>query len=160
MSPEGRDKEIRRLADKSWYWVSKSVLSRYGKILKSSGIAVYSVLAYFSNSKTQTCFPSQAAIGKLMGLSRQTVNKKIAILRKLGLICCRRQKNHLIYFLLRNRCQKNQGRCLKRDTGDVPLFDTNNNKLIKINNKNNGTDGFNNLKPLRRLLKRYDQRRY
>jgi len=158
--PNGRENRIRNLRNGHWYWISRAVLQRYGRVLKSSGLAVYNVLASYANAKSQTCFPTQQAIADRTGLCRETVNRKIVILKKLGLISVKRQKRHCIYFLLKPNVILNHTRCDGRITKDVILCHTNNNKKIKLYNKNNGTGGFNNLKPLRRLLKRYDQKGY
>jgi hypothetical protein len=50
--------------------------------------------------------------------------------------------------------------CDGRITGDVILCHTNNKRYKKINNKNSRTDGFNNLKPLSQIIKKYDQKTF
>jgi len=160
MNQGKRENEIRSLGDRNWYWVSKSVLIRYGRILKGSGIGVYSVLASYSNSKSQTCFPTQKAIADRIGLCRETVNRKIRLLREIELVKVKRMKERCLYFLLKPDVTKNHKLCDRQITEDVTQFHTNNNKYIKINNKNNGTDGFNNFKPLNQLIKKYDQKAF
>ena len=155
---EERKNELRKLADRNWYWVSKSILSHYGRILKSSGLAVYNALASYANSKSQTCFPSQQTIADRIGLCRETVNRKIKILKKIRLVKVIRNKDRCLYFLLKPDVILNHSRCDVGITKGVILNHTNNNKEIKLLNKNNSTDDFNNLKPIRRLLKRYDKR--
>ncbi len=155
----GRETRVRNLRNGQWYWISRAVLKRYGPLLKSSGLAVYNALASYANGRSQICFPTQKTIAERTGLCRETVNRKIAILKKLGLISVKRQKRHCRYFLLKPDVILNHTRCDGRITGSVILCHTNNNKKIKLYNKNNGTEGFKNLKPLRRLLKRYDKRR-
>ena len=155
---EERKNAIRSLGDKSWYWVSKSVLIRYGRILKSSGIGVYNVLASYANSKSQTCFPTQKTIADQIGLSRKTVNRKVRILKDFKLVRVQKTRGRCVYFLLKPYTPNETHVRDKRDTRYVTQDHTNNNKEIKLFNKNNGTDGFNNLKPMRQLLKRYDQR--
>lgn len=158
MNYEERENKIRSLGDKNWYWVSRSVLNQYGRILKGSGLGVYSVLASYANSNSQTCFPSQKTIADRIGLRRETVNRKIKLLRENRLIKVKRQKGRCLYFLLRPDVILNHTPCDGQITKYVIQDHINNNKYIKINNKNNGTDDFNNLKPIRRLLKRYDKR--
>lgn len=157
--PNGRENKIRCLQNGQWYWISRAILKRYGRILKSSGLAVYNALASYSNSKTQTCFPTQKAIADRIGLCRETVNRKVGLLKAIGLIKVKRLRGRCLYFLLKPDVILNHTRCDGRITKDVILCHTNNNKKIKIYNKNKGTESFNNLKLLRRLLKRYDQRR-
>jgi DNA-binding MarR family transcriptional regulator len=151
-----RENNIRSIGDKNWYWVSKSVLNQYGQILRSSGIAVYSVLASYANSKSQTCFPTQQVIAVRIGLSRKTVNRKVKILKYLKLIRVRRTRGRCIYFLLKPDAPNGIQARDKRDTRDETSGNINNNKYTKINNKNNGTDGFNILKPLSQLIKKYE----
>jgi hypothetical protein len=149
---------IRSLAEKRWYWISQAILKRYGRILKSSGLAVYNVLASYANSKSQTCFPAQKSIAGHLGLSIRTVNRKIRLLKDFRLIKVKKIGSRCFYSLLRVDTPKGTLLYDKRDIRDRTPGKSNNNKYIKINNKNNGTDGFYNLKPLRQLLKRYDQR--
>lgn len=154
-----RENKIRSLGDKNWYWVSQAILRRFGRILKSSGIGVYSVLAAHANYKSQTCFPNQKTIADRIGLSRRSVNRKVRMLKKLNLVRVKRLQGRCVYFLLKPDAPKGiQQMRQKRYKGYATSGVYNNNKLTIINNKNNGTDGFNNLKPIRQLLKRYDKR--
>ena len=157
MDNEERENKIRSIGDKNWFWVSKSVLSQYGRILKGSGLGVYSVLASYANSKSQTCFPSQKTIADRIGLRRETVNRKIRLLKENRLVRVKRQKGRCLYILLRPDVILNHTPSDGQITKYVIQDHTNNNKYIKINNKNNGTDGFNSLKPIGLLLKRYDK---
>jgi DNA-binding MarR family transcriptional regulator len=151
---------IRRIDDKNWYWINRSILKQYGRILKSSGLAVYNVLASYANSKSQTCFPTQKSIAGHLGLSIRTVNRKIRLLKDFKLIKVRKNRGRSFYSLLGADTSKETQLYDKRDTRDRTPGKSNNNKYIKINNKNNGTDGFNNLKPLSQLLKRYDRKTF
>ena|SRR3990167_6908385 len=72
--------EVRDIRNGEWYWVQKEVLS--SKKINASDKLVYSALAYFSNNKTQECFPSYTQICKLVDLSRNTVIKAIRKLIK------------------------------------------------------------------------------
>lgn len=141
-----------------WYWISRAILKRYGRILKSSGLAVYNVLASYANSKSQTCFPTQKAIADWVGLCRETVNRKVGLLKTIGLIRVKRLKGRCLYFLLNPDVILNHIRCDGRTTRNVILCHTNNSKEIKINNKNKGTVDFNNFKPLNQLIKKYDKK--
>jgi DNA-binding MarR family transcriptional regulator len=150
---------IRRIDDKNWYWISHSILKQYGRVLKGSGLAVYNVFASYANSKSQTCFPTQKTIAERLGLSRRTVSRKVRMLKDLNLVKVRRTRSRCIYFLLRPDTpngihQIRQKRHIRYATSGV----YNKNYLTRINNKNNREDGFNNFKPIRRLLKRYGQR--
>jgi DNA-binding MarR family transcriptional regulator len=151
------ENEIRSLTERRWYWISHTILKRYGRILKSSGLGVYNVLASYANSKSQTCFPAQKSIAGHLGLSIRTVNRKIRLLKDFKLIKVKKIGSRCFYSLLRVDTPKGTRLYAKRDTWDRTPGKSNNNKLIKLINKNNGTDGFNNLKPIRRILKRHDQ---
>lgn len=69
----------------NFFMIDNVLISRYGKQLKSTGIAVYNVLAMFTN-RDGKCFPSQSTIAKLIGMSRMQVNREIAKLQRLQLI--------------------------------------------------------------------------
>jgi DNA-binding Lrp family transcriptional regulator len=148
---ENEKKQIRSLSRRGWYWINREILAGYGKRLKSSGIAVYNVLASYANQKTQTCFPTQQTIAKLLGLSRTTVNRKIRQLRELGLLNIMKLKSHCLYFLLGPDASDPIQPCIKRDTGDVSPDNINNNNRTRINinnidNKNIFTTGFKSFK--------------
>jgi DNA-binding MarR family transcriptional regulator len=161
MNNEEQKNITRSLSDKNWYWVSKSVLNRYGRILGGSGLAVYNVLASYANSKSQTCFPTQKTIADRIGLSRRSVNRKVRMLKKLNLVRVKRLQGRCVYFLLKPDAPNGiQQIRQKRYKGYATSGVYNNNKEIKINNKNNGTDGFNNLKSIRQLLKMYEQKTF
>jgi DNA-binding MarR family transcriptional regulator len=147
---------VRRIDDKNWYWISRSILKQYGSILKPTGLAVYNVLASYANSKSQTCFPSQKTIADKIGLCRETVNRKVKLLTENRLVRVKRLKGRCLYFLLKPDVILYHTSCDGRITRCVTQEHINNNKYIKINNKNNGTKGFNGLKPLSQLLKRYE----
>ena len=154
---EGRKNKVRRLEDKNWYWVSKEIVNKYGSILKSSGLAVYNVLASFANSRSQTCFPTQQTIAEKIGVGLRTVSRKVRMLKNLNLIYVKRKRSRCLYFLLNPDTPKETreirlGWRIRYATGGV----YNNNKEQKLIN-NNYDDGFNKFKPIRRLLKRYDQ---
>jgi DNA-binding MarR family transcriptional regulator len=150
--------KIRDLRNGGWYWINRHIINQYGKILRSSGLAVYNVLASYANSKSQTCFPSQKFIAEHLGLSIRTVNRKIRLLKEFKLIKVKKKRGRCFYFLLKVDTPKGKRLYDKRDIRDRTPGKSNNNKEIKINNKNYGTDGFNNLKPLCQLLKKYDNK--
>lgn len=91
---------IRNMGHGNWYWIDKSLLKVYGKKIGPSAIAVYSVLALYSNAKTQTCYPSHKTIGAIAGMSKKTVSQKIRRLERAGLICRQWQKGQTLYYLL------------------------------------------------------------
>jgi hypothetical protein len=159
MRNEEQKNKLRNLNDKNWYWVSKSVLQQYGPILKSSGIAVYSVLASYANSRSQACFPSQKTIAERIGLCRETVNRKVKLLTENRLVRAKRLRGRCLYFLLKPDVILNHSSCDGQITQYVAQNHTNNNKYIKIINKNNRASGIYNFKPMRKLLKRYDKRK-
>jgi DNA-binding MarR family transcriptional regulator len=150
---------IRRIADKNWYWISQSILKQYGHILGPAGLAVYNVLASYANSRSQTCFPTQETIAERIGLCRETVNRKVKLLREKRLIRVKRLKGRCLYFLLRPDVILNHTPCDGRITRYVTQNYTNNNKYIKLINKNNGAGSLNNLQPLRQLIKRHERKR-
>jgi DNA-binding MarR family transcriptional regulator len=129
-----KNNKIRSIEKHGWYWIDREILTQYGRKIKPSGIAVYNVLASFANQETQTCFPTQQTIADLIGLSRATVNRKIRLLKELGLINIIRVNQHSLYFLLGTREQNYLGRCIKGIIRDVPKDNMNDNNRTKINN--------------------------
>ena len=151
--------EIRSIAERGWYWISQAVLRRYGRILKSSGLAVYNVLASYANSKSQTCFPTQKSIAGHLGVSVRTVNRKIRLLKNFKLIKVKKKGDRCFYSLLKVDTPKGKRLYDKRDTKDRTPGKSNNNKLTKINNKNKSVnENLHNFKPINRLIKTYGQR--
>jgi len=153
--------EIRSIAEREWYWISRAILKRYGRILKSSGLAVYNVLASYANSKSQTCFPTQKSIAKLLGISVRTVNRKVQLLKEFKLIKVKKTRGRCFYSLLKVDTPKGIQPHDKRDTTDRTPGKSNNNKLIIIINKNNqGKEKINNLRPISSLIRNHGQRIY
>jgi DNA-binding MarR family transcriptional regulator len=125
---------IRDIRGGDWYWINKAILYRYGRKLKASGIAVYSALALFANSKSQSCFPTQRAIGELIGMSKKTVIRKIRLLEELGLIKVGKGRRNFVYQLLDLEVPKGNLIGDKNDTFQGTPGNHNNNKLTRINN--------------------------
>jgi DNA-binding MarR family transcriptional regulator len=96
----GSENKIRNLRNGHWYWISRAILKQYGRILKSSGLAVYNVLAFYANSKSQTCFPSQKTIAGRLGLSLRTVNRKVRLLKDFKLVMTKRIRGHCCCYIL------------------------------------------------------------
>lgn len=129
--------ELRSIKRGKWYWIDKSILKNYASELKSSGLAVYNVLAYFANSKSQSCFPTQKTMADLIGLSRRTVSRTIKLLKENGLIAVERINGRFKYFLLFPKESKNHRGCDKKDTSDETQGNTNKNYITRINNNVN-----------------------
>ena len=151
--------EIRRLKNGAWFWINKKVLQLFSRSLKASGLAVYNALASYANFRNQTCFPTQKSIAGHLGLSVRTVNRKIRLLKDFKLIKFKKIRGRCFYTLLRIDTPKGKRLYDKRDTKDRTPGKSNNNKLIRINNKNKKANGdINNFKPVSRFLKAYGQR--
>ena len=129
--------EIRSIKRGKWYWIDKGILKNYASELKSSGLAVYNVLAYFANSKSQSCFPTQKTMAKLIGLSRRTVSRKIRFLKNKRLIAIERMNGRFKYFLLFPKESKDHRGCDKKDTSHETQGNTNKNNRTRINNNVN-----------------------
>ena len=150
--PNDYKSEIRNLRNGDWFWINKKVLQLFSRRLKSSGLAVYNVLASFVNFKNQTCFPSQRVIADMIGMSKRTVIRRIRELRELGLLAVEKRRGRCVYRLLRPKVTKETQGGDKRDTTKVTPGNTNNNKLTRNNNKNvNEVKRFSNPKPLKRF---------
>ena len=127
--------EKRSFNDGGWYWVSKVILDQYAKKLKPSGLTVYDVLAYFSNSESQTCFPTIKGIANKLGISRSTVKRKISLLKAFDLIKVGKSKNRNMYRLKKVYGPEMDHIGLTADPIKGSRQSTNNNKLTRnINN--------------------------
>jgi len=146
---------IRDLRNGGWYWINRHIIKKYGRLLGASGLAVYNVLASYANSNSQTCYPTQKSVADHLGISVRTVNRKIRLLRDFKLIKIKKKKGRCLYSLLKIDTPKGKRPYDKRDTRDRTPGKSNNNQLIKINNKINRTSDLNNFKPLNKLIKKY-----
>jgi len=73
----------------------------WGAKLGAAGIAVYNALALHSDVNTQSSYPSQTLIARLIGVSRKTVNEKVKLLQELNIIVAEgKQGESLTYYLL------------------------------------------------------------
>lgn len=83
-----------------WFRVPNELIDSYGKLLGTSGIAIYCVLARHANNLTREAFPTHGLIARKLGLSRKTVIRKIKKLQEIGLIedICRSSK-YCVYTL-------------------------------------------------------------
>lgn len=97
----------REIWNGNWYWIDRDVLYRYGRSIRASGLAVYNVLASYTNAKTQACFPTHKTIGRIAGMSKRTVSHKMGQLERLGLIRIEKQKGRSICYLLNVRKDTN-----------------------------------------------------
>jgi len=130
-------KPIRDKEGGDWFWISKGILRRHIKKLGATGFLVYSALALFANSKTQTSFPTQRTIAELTGLSRRTVIRKLRLSEELGLIRKEKKRGRCTYWLLDPGVKGMSHPCDRDVTLNVSVGHTNNNYLTKINNNNN-----------------------
>jgi len=126
--------EIRHIRNGDWFWINKKVLQLFSRSLKSSGLAVYNVLASFANSKNQTCFPTQKTIAELIGMSKRTVIRRIRELQELGLLAVEKRRGRCLYRLLKPKVTKETQGSDKKDTREVTGGNINNNYLTRINN--------------------------
>jgi len=150
--------EVRDLRNGDWYWIHKAVLINYAKKIGSTSLAVYNVLASYTNQENKS-WPSQQTIGNILGVTRATISKSIKILEKHGIISIERTRYSLIYSLLKvnyieelkensrckaqETCKATETRCIPQETqmysvgnSDVKLRNTINKKNNKKNNKN------------------------
>ncbi len=138
--------EIRDLRNGGWYWVHKAVIREYAPKVGAIGIAVYNFLASLADSR-QICFPSQRYIAEHLGYSRATINKKIKLLERSGLIKVdKRSRYHCVYHLLKVRCKPAETQMSTYGNSEFPQVDTNNNKLTRIIN-NIDISNFKKFKP-------------
>ncbi len=149
--------EIRDLRNGGWYWVHKAVIREYAPKVGAIGIAVYNFLASLVDSN-QVCFPSKKYIARALGYSRATINRKIKLLERSGLIKVeKRSRYHCVYHLLKVRCKARETQMSTGRNSDVNQGDTNNNKLTRIIN-NIDIDNKNLLESNFKLFNRFKPR--
>jgi len=149
--------EIRDLRNGDWYWVHKAVIREYGPKIGAIAIAVYDFLASLAD-RDQECFPSQKYIARSLGYSRATINKKIRLLERTGLIKVeKRSRYHCIYQLLKVRCKARETQMSTGRNSDVNQGDTNNNNITR-SIKNIDIDDKNLLESNFKLSKRFKPR--
>jgi len=129
-----KETKIRSLNENGWYWSNKRIISEYARRIRPSGLAVYDILCYFANSKSQTCYPTKKAIADLLGISRKTVCRKIKLLTEIGLVKREISKGRRIYSLLEPRGTNGTPGGDKRDTTGGTSGITNKNNITRINN--------------------------
>ena len=144
-------KRERRIYFGEWFWLHKVILSKYIRKLGASGFLVYSTLAFFADSRTQSCFPTQKILAKLTGLSRRTIIRKLNLLEELGLIRKEKRKGRCIYWLLEPDGTGVSQPCDRCDTSNVSGGHTNNNYLTKINNNNSAVKNFSRFRASREM---------
>ncbi|MBI4766601.1 MAG: helix-turn-helix domain-containing protein [Deltaproteobacteria bacterium] len=126
--------KIRDLRDGDWYWIHRAVIRDYVPKMGSIGLVVYNFLASLADS-SQHCFPSQKYMAGCIGYSRATINKTIKRLERIGLIKIqKRDRYHCVYSLLKVRCKAGETQMSTGGNSDVKYFDTNDNKITRINN--------------------------
>jgi len=69
-----------------WFWTNNALVDEYGPIIGAHGIAVYTLLARFTDHTSQGCHPSFRTIAKRLKLSRRKVIAIVAQLEACGLI--------------------------------------------------------------------------
>lgn len=72
------------------FWIDNEILDDYGAKLGAHAMAVYMVLARYSNNGV--CFPATSTIGKDLNMSRPTVIKALQALKDAGLILIEERK--------------------------------------------------------------------
>jgi len=73
-----------------WFWMDDDIIDRYGRILGTTGIAVYAYLARRANPRGVS-FPSYSTIAHDLAISRKTAISYIQKLEELGLLVVQRR---------------------------------------------------------------------
>jgi len=97
--------KIRDKRSKGWFYLDDEYLNGYAKIIGPIGSMVYVALCRHAG-KEQTCFPSLETISQKLGISYNTAQKYIGILKNHRLIHVEQEKNkngkflNNLYYLL------------------------------------------------------------
>lgn len=78
--------EVRDKRKDNWFWIDNIILERYGAEIGPYGIALYCALCKYASNETQTSYPSQASLGKLLGMTPPTVRAALKKLVECGLV--------------------------------------------------------------------------
>lgn len=72
---------------RGWYWIDNAVLDQFGERIGPIGLAIYNVLARWSNSDRQS-YPSVSTIAKVLSISQTSARKYLGVLEESGLVKC------------------------------------------------------------------------
>lgn len=93
--------EIRDVRDGKFLWIGKETLRLLSEKTDNTGIAVYSWLCYYANSKAQDCFPSIPTLARHCNVSSRTIIRKLKRLEQLNVILIDRTEGRSnVYKLL------------------------------------------------------------
>lgn len=93
--------EIRDARDGKFLWIGKEALKLLSEKTDNTGIAVYSWLCFYANSKAQDCFPSIPTLARHCNVSSRTIIRKLKRLEQLKVILIDRTEGRSnIYKLL------------------------------------------------------------
>lgn len=135
--------EVRDMRNGEWYWVQKEVLA--SKKINASDKLVYSALAYYSNQKSQSCYPSYDTLAELINISRRTVYSSISKLRRFKFIAVVKDEGKVNHYELLKITHANSAPVItpvqnstdtRANQHRVPVQNsTTNNNYINNNNK-------------------------
>lgn len=127
--------DTRSIRDGDWYWVNKALIRDHAKDIGALGIAVYNCLAFFVD-RDQTCYPTQEKIGRMLGFSRVSVCKAVALLERRGLITVDKfgRYGKCTYRLRPIRCKANRAGVLSTGTPGVNHRNATNIYPSRLNN--------------------------
>ena len=101
---------------------------------------VFICLLKFANSKTLTCYPRQATLSKMTGLSRSTIFRTTELLQRSQIITKKRQKSTTLYIINKDLVVSrrnydvstgNMGSVYRTDISRTIIKETNINNYIK-----------------------------
>jgi len=94
--------DIRDLRDGKFLWIDKSALNLVSAQAGNTGVAVYSWLCYYANSKHQDCFPSIKTLAEHCNVCRRTVMRTVKDLERIGIVSIERKKGKPNVYKLLN----------------------------------------------------------
>jgi DNA-binding MarR family transcriptional regulator len=86
MPDQQTSRGVRTKGHSGWFWANNALVDDYGPIIGALGIAVYTVLARFTDYTDQSCYPSYQTIAQRLNLSRREVIAIVDQLEAYGLI--------------------------------------------------------------------------
>lgn len=83
------------------HWADNEIIDVYGPQIGFAGYAIYMYICRYAGNRTGQCLQTQENIAKAFGVSRDTVNRNLAVLEECGLIKIERNPGKPSLYIIR-----------------------------------------------------------
>ena len=77
-----------------WFRLDNALIDEYAAKIGPYGVALYTALARYCNSRTEQCYPSLVTLSKKLGMTHLTARRALAALAKHGLVHVEARPGH------------------------------------------------------------------